>query len=225
LKLKDVGDVDLVTITSTIGSLGFGALIGVLLNRWLNTRDEQRKGDQERYGLLRLVHGEMQQNLVQIEQLNSGSVLMGQGAITLRTETWQAARVKLAEGPPGEDFGTIFEYYALVQDCIDNLKIMIRYWSNSQRLLDELQAFREGYEPESDSKAWKSQEEETKSDSMAWKGWEPQEEKRKDPEEINRSLSLQHLDAILRRIPAKSVAAEKVVQEYLNREGSLARRR
>ena len=92
-------------------------LLGALAVFGLGVLRDAVRRRRELRGMARLVHIEILHNHMTLESFHGqpGRVLSGVIS-TLRMETWESVRVRLAEMMPADDFGSVTFYYMLLQE-------------------------------------------------------------------------------------------------------------
>jgi hypothetical protein len=104
-------------IVSAIGSLGIGAFVGAVVAHKLRERVDQRRAEEERDGLLRLVSIEISYNRRRSFVLVASPYsVMAEQINLLQTDAWPSTRVRLAQLMPPGDFGHLARYYELIQE-------------------------------------------------------------------------------------------------------------
>jgi hypothetical protein len=111
-------------ISGWLSALGVGTLLGVGLKYLLDRYSENRRRERERNALLRLISLEITHNAETHTYLlaNGPLHIISSEIEALKINTWEAARVVLAQlGPaqlPQEDFDYLATYYSRLQSLI-----------------------------------------------------------------------------------------------------------
>jgi hypothetical protein len=100
-----------------------GAIIGAWANSWYRGREAKKAEEEERKGLLLLVHAEIQYNNYLLDEfLERWPATTYDSSATLQTATWDDAKVKLVPLLTEEHTTALILYYWQIQSILDVVK-------------------------------------------------------------------------------------------------------
>jgi hypothetical protein len=99
----------LIVILPLVGAV-VGGIVGAWANSWYRDKEARKLREQEREGLLRLIHAEIRSN---DDVLESGKTYRDI-ASNLRTDVWDESKIKLAQLLPSDHIDLLNRYYNAV---------------------------------------------------------------------------------------------------------------